>query len=163
MVEVAERPTYLTQAVKKLVASLGDNLVGVVLYGSYARGEANEDSDVDLLVIARDLPERRYERSVFFQRNIQGIENAPDFSVLGKTPEEFESYFPALYLDIGQDGIVLHDHDQYVAGKLKRIREIISQCGLVRERLDRHNMFWGWEHPVRRSWEITWEGFHEIA
>lgn len=86
-----------------------------------------------------------------------------ELSVLGKTPEEFEHYFPSLYLDIGLDGVVRYDRNGYVAGKLKRIRDSIAQIGLVRVRLDRNNMFWNWERTVTRPWEITWEGFREVA
>ncbi|MEW6049226.1 MAG: nucleotidyltransferase domain-containing protein, partial [Bacillota bacterium] len=35
---------------------LGDNLTSVVLFGSVARGEAGPGSDVDLLVVCRELP-----------------------------------------------------------------------------------------------------------
>ena len=163
MTVAVEQTAYLHEAVERLRAALADNLLGVVLYGSHARSEAREDSDVDLLVIARGLPEQRYERSVSLQRAVQGIHDAPDISVLGKTPEEFERYFPSLYLDIGLDGIVLYDRGGYIAAKLKRLREIIAQAGLVRLRLDQNNMFWNWNRKVTRPWEITWEGFHEIA
>ena len=37
----------------RLEALYGDRLARVVLYGSYARGEAGPDSDVDLLVVLR--------------------------------------------------------------------------------------------------------------
>lgn len=33
----------------------------IILFGSYARGEARADSDVDLLVIERDVPDRARE------------------------------------------------------------------------------------------------------
>jgi hypothetical protein len=163
MSKSAERPPYLTLATDKLAAALGESLIGVVLYGSHVRGEAREESDVDLLVIARNLPERRYDRSIFLQRIVRGIEDAPPFSLLGKTPEEFERYFPSLYLDIGLDGIVLFDRDGYTGGKLKRIREIVAEAGLIREMLEGGNMFWTWERKVARPWEITWEGFRELA
>jgi uncharacterized protein len=34
-------------------AAAGDNLVALRLFGSYARGEAHEDSDVDVAVVVR--------------------------------------------------------------------------------------------------------------
>lgn len=44
--------------IKRELATLyGARLKGVVLYGSEARGEAEEDSDIDLLVLL-DKPER---------------------------------------------------------------------------------------------------------
>lgn len=41
----------LEEAKKKLQEIYGDRLKGVILYGSYARGEAVEGSDIDLLVL----------------------------------------------------------------------------------------------------------------
>jgi hypothetical protein len=81
--------------------------------------------------------------------------------VLGKTPSEFESQFPSLYLDIGLDGVILHEREDYATGKLSRIREIIGQAGLLRERPN-GEMKWVWETPPTRHWEITWEGFREL-
>ena len=39
----------------RLRGRFGDRLRSIRLFGSYARGEANEDSDVDLLVVVDDL------------------------------------------------------------------------------------------------------------
>ena len=33
----------------------GENLVKVILYGSYARGDFSSDSDIDLLVVLKNL------------------------------------------------------------------------------------------------------------
>lgn len=43
----------LADAKRQLVALYGDRLDRVVLYGSYARGDARPESDVDLLVVLR--------------------------------------------------------------------------------------------------------------
>ena len=43
----------LAEAKARLVELYGDRLDRVVLYGSYARGDARPDSDVDVLVVLR--------------------------------------------------------------------------------------------------------------
>jgi predicted nucleotidyltransferase len=55
----------LSPIVTALLQGLGDNLVSVVLFGSRARRDTTEASDWDMLVIARHLASR------FFQRYIQ--------------------------------------------------------------------------------------------
>jgi predicted nucleotidyltransferase len=54
------------QAVKELVDELkklyGDNLSRVILYGSKARGDATEDSDIDILVVLKNIQNFSSER-----------------------------------------------------------------------------------------------------
>jgi predicted nucleotidyltransferase len=58
----------------------------IVLFGSYAQGEATEDSDVDLLVVAEtDLPPR--ERFPAVRR--LAADYPSSFDIVVKTPEEF--------------------------------------------------------------------------
>ena len=45
----------LSEAKRILQRVYGDRLRGVILYGSYARGEASEDSDIDLIVLLEDM------------------------------------------------------------------------------------------------------------
>ena len=45
----------LSEAKRILQRVYGDRLRGVILYGSYARGEASEDSDIDLIVLLKDM------------------------------------------------------------------------------------------------------------
>lgn len=39
----------------------GDRLVNVILYGSYARGDFHDESDVDFMVVLTDSEIKRYE------------------------------------------------------------------------------------------------------
>jgi predicted nucleotidyltransferase len=58
----SEANTLLPELVAALKAGLGENLIAVALFGSRARGDADENSDWDFLVIARNLPERVLRR-----------------------------------------------------------------------------------------------------
>ncbi|MBI5620939.1 nucleotidyltransferase domain-containing protein [Candidatus Gottesmanbacteria bacterium] len=79
----------------------------VFLFGSYARGNATEYSDVDLVVIARqfsDIPEdRRFDLLYDLTTGL-----TPDFHVYGFTPQEFDNTSPLTTLsDIKREGIPL--------------------------------------------------------
>ena len=59
----------------------------IFLIGSYASGQANEDSDIDLLVV-KDTTEPRHKRSIEIQRLLIGSKLPVD--ILVYTNEEFE-------------------------------------------------------------------------
>lgn len=61
----------------------------VVLFGSYARGEAGEDSDLDLLIIAPSA-EPRWRRTVPVYRLLAGLGVPKD--IIWWTPEEIEEW-----------------------------------------------------------------------
>ena len=61
----------------------------IILFGSYARGDATEQSDVDIMVVARtDLPQR--DRFRVIRRLLADFPVAMD--VYLKTPEEYERW-----------------------------------------------------------------------
>lgn len=60
----------------------------IYLFGSYSTGMANEDSDIDLLVVKETL-EPRYKRSIEIQRLLIGSKLPVD--ILVYTNEEFEN------------------------------------------------------------------------
>ena len=50
------------EAARRLADAYGDRLRQVVLFGSWARGQAHEESDVDLVVVLDDVGDRVSER-----------------------------------------------------------------------------------------------------
>ena len=145
--------------VNALKKKLGDDLIAVALFGSYARGDYHEGSDIDLLLIARNLPENRFEQASFLLNAVAECKRVPSFALY--SPEEFDTSFPSFYLDLGLDAIILYDTNGLLEQRLKRIREIIKEAGLYRTGI-RHNFFWNWKNPPKPGrWSITWEGFHE--
>ncbi|MBI2357707.1 MAG: nucleotidyltransferase domain-containing protein [Deltaproteobacteria bacterium] len=61
----------------------------VILFGSHARGDATEDSDVDLLVVA-PTKERFFERMASVRRLIRDLRNGLPVSPIVLTPGELE-------------------------------------------------------------------------
>jgi len=61
----------------------------VILFGSYARGDATEDSDVDLLVVA-PTKERFFVRMATVRRLIRDLRNGLPVSPIVLTPAELE-------------------------------------------------------------------------
>src|SRR5688572_4999798 len=61
MIAKVTLPPAVSQALSRFKAALhgrfGERVSAVVLFGSHARGDANEDSDVDVLVAIDDLTE----------------------------------------------------------------------------------------------------------
>jgi predicted nucleotidyltransferase len=141
--------------VSGLREGLGEDLVSVVLFGSRARGEAREGSDWDFLVVARDLPAGTLERIFRLKEALPPLCRG-EASLLAKTPEEFVSGLPELYLDIALDGVILHDTDRYMELRLESLQDLIRRKGLRREREGR-DLVWYWEQPPDPDWSLEWE------
>jgi len=146
----------LGQSTEALKRGLGNRLIAVVLFGSRARGEAREDSDWDLLVLAQDLPPRLFQRHRTLKQMLPASERGR-ISLLAKTTQEFEASLPALYLDIALDGIILYDSDSYMANKLEKLRALIGEKGLHRERAGR-DLVWRWQEFPGFGWAVEWDG-----
>ncbi len=137
----------------------GDNLVSIVFFGSRARGEAQPTSDYDIFLIAKELPESPLERQSYVRKAIS-LKFDQRISIHAKTVKEFESGFPPLYLDLGVDGQILYDVDNYMKQKLNRIQEIIKEAGLYRVKRNGYHA-WEWKKQPGPHWSITWEGFRD--
>lgn len=151
-----EEQQDLHQALDWLKSILVDRLIAVVLYGSRARRDHRLDSDYDLLVIAEGLPEDIVERDRFFWERRAAL--AARVNLVAKSPELFEGYLPALYLDIALDGQILYDPRGYAQEKLARLRHIIEEAGLYREPIPGAGFLWDWHDPPPPGrWAIEWE------
>lgn len=128
----------------------GDRLISFVVYGSVARETYRYDSDIDLLIIAKDLPRGRMKRVADFMRVEDKIEPFLEslknegintyISPVFKTPEEVEKGSP-LFLDMVEDARILYDRDEFFSKKLEQLRNRLRELGA--KRIWKGN-FWYW-------------------
>ncbi len=79
----------------------------MILFGSYARGDFTEDSDIDLCVVAEKLP-----RELFARRGMVSLYTVHRIRAIGFQPEEFLSLVRVMNLfvyDILEEGRVMFD------------------------------------------------------
>ncbi len=141
------------------LAGFGERLVSIVLFGSHARGEAREDSDVDLLIIAEGLPARPILRNQTIRQFLpEGLRGR--VSILAKTPGEFSATLPGLYLDIALDGNILYDKDNFANQKLAALRQLTQKKGLERNKVG-NDFVWSWAKFPGFNWTLAWDEVDE--
>ena len=116
--------------------------MAVLLFGSQARGEGTAESDVDLFVIAEGLPERTFQRHLYLV-DLLPPTTERTISVSARTPKEFESHIPFLYLDLALDGKILYDPSGYAEKRLSYLRQLMRAARLHRETLPEGH-YWRW-------------------
>jgi len=121
----------------------GDSLVSVAIFGSVARGTATPDSDIDLLIVATDLPRGRMNRVAAFepveaavqgeidQLHAQGLHT--EISPVIKTPEGVRQGSP-LFLDMTREVMILHDRGGFLEEYLEGLRGRMERLGSRRVR-----------------------------
>ena len=103
-----EREELHSELKRRLQGAFGDRLRGALIYGSEARGEATEDSDIDVIVLLKG-PVRLWEDIG------RGVEATYDLTLeLGRPihpdpvdADEFEKGEFALYRNVKEEGTLL--------------------------------------------------------
>jgi predicted nucleotidyltransferase len=149
----------LKNLVERMRAAFADDLWGMVLFGSQARGEARSGSDCDVFVIISNLPAGPFERAKYISERLAPWIGA---NLVTRTKDEFERGFPSLYLDLALDGVILYDRDGYTERKLAKIRELTEEAGLVREKRP-YGLVWWWRNPPQGKWRVDWSGVYGLS
>ncbi len=109
---VKESIQKFTIEIQKL---LGERVKKVILYGSYARGDYNSDSDIDIMILT-DLADNEID---YYRRKISELAYDIDFennfdimlSPVIKNIEKFNYWLNALpfYMNVQKEGVILNE------------------------------------------------------
>ncbi len=129
-----------TVPVEPILSAFDNQIEGVVLFGSTARGERRKDSDVDLLIVLRsDIEIRRGLYSAWDQKvaPLLGDVYSPQFTHLHETTQSASS----LWLEVAMEGQVLFDPEGQVRKFMRALREQIAEGAFVRK-LSHGHPYW---------------------
>lgn len=120
----------LRRYVAVLERRFGADLVSVVVFGSRARGEAGPESDIDVLIVVRGLPRKRWDR--YGGLSDLAREVSEEFAYLVTpillTPEEAQEVKP-YYLGMLSGHAIVFDQGGVFAAVLERLRQRLAELG----------------------------------
>ena len=115
MIESDKLDTIVNEISKRLQDILGDKLKKVILYGSYARGDYEQYSDIDIMVLADIREDDEDERMDIRNKMVRissdlGLEYDVLISIIVKNHDFFYSWIDALpfYRNVLKDGVLLY-------------------------------------------------------
>jgi predicted nucleotidyltransferase len=97
------KKSALNEFVKTLKERYKGRIKKIILFGSYARGDYDEESDIDILIIG-DVPQREIS---FLSAEIL-LKYGEVISAIVKSEEEFEKYKNfSFYKNVLKEGVVI--------------------------------------------------------
>jgi len=125
------------------------SFIGILLFGSVARGEQRSTSDLDLMIVVRNELKLRPALYRWWDENqIGATKVSPHFVHL---PEIGESEVGGLWLESAMDGDILIDSDHILEKKLKLLRDEVAEGNYTRK--------WSHGHPywIKREGKVSAE------
>lgn len=105
----------LKEYITKLIQIYGSHIKSIVLYGSYARGDYTEDSDIDIMILLdiSDIEIKKYRHQLSGMTYDFNMDYDLDIKSIAKNEEHFKKWLPVypFYSNIEKEGICLYQAD----------------------------------------------------
>lgn len=103
----------LQQYVNKIKDIYGRHLRAVILYGSYARGDYREDSDIDIMILVdiTNVEIEEYRKQLSYMTYDFNMDYDADIKPIAKNEEHFRYWVSAypFYANVEREGIKLYE------------------------------------------------------
>ena len=98
--------------VKEIKRIYGSHLKRIILYGSYARGDYREDSDVDIMILLdiSDLELKKFSQQLSYMTYDFNLDNDIDIKPIAKSESLFNKWIVnySFYENIQREGVILY-------------------------------------------------------
>ena len=107
--------SIIDEFVEKASEILGNRVKKIILYGSYARGDYNKSSDIDIMILTDLKDDEIYGNFVKISDMAYDIEEKNNFDItispLIKNIDKFNYWLEALpfYINVQKEGVVLSE------------------------------------------------------
>jgi len=131
---------------QKLLTRFKDEIISMVLFGSVARGTAGKESDIDVLIIMKDVPDSYYERlkpivdiELEMRKDVEGM--PPIFSSMILSLDEAKQN-RNIFLDMIDHSIILYDTNDFFKNRLSELKNRLDQLGSKKIILKDSTWYW---------------------
>ena len=135
-----------------LVAKVVESFVSLVIFGSVAAGRAKAESDVDLLIMAKELPESYSDRLRLWRGIVAEIEFErlklwrkkrlyPLIDPILLMPSEAERIQP-FYPDLLDNSIIVYDKDEFMQWVLNDLRARLKAFDTIKVKPPSSSWYW---------------------
>lgn len=144
---------YLQLVLETLVGALGEDLISVVVFGSVARGEAGEGSDIDIIVVSKAFVGSVGGRLKVFENVDRRSRYSEERRMLREkgfgtlicpvplNPEEVKQN-PPILLDLLTDGVILYDKGKFMENHLLELKSKLKRLGARKIYLPSGSWYW---------------------
>ena len=103
----------LSRYINEIKKIYGETLQAVILFGSYARGDNTEDSDIDIMILANktDMQLKQFQNQLADMTFDFNLDYDTDIEPIVKSNEVFNKWVEAypFYSNIKKEGVILFE------------------------------------------------------
>jgi len=142
----------LKRACPNLKKAFDNEFIGLILFGSWVRGEAKADSDVDILIVFRTL--KGFDaRSKAYSIIASHLNRA--LTLIDLTIEDLNRELTPLMINIAYDGIIIYDETGILEKFTSKVKAFIKKAKLIKYKTP--NGKYGWKRingkPIAQALE----------
>jgi len=133
----------LKKSCKELIDVFGEEFIGLILFGSWTRGEAKANSDIDLLIVFKSLKgfDTRAKAYSIIAKQVKMSLSLVDINLSEIVSDDYE--LTPLMLNILHDGIIIWDKNGSLKNLVKKEKMLIKKMKLIRYKTP--NGKYGWK------------------